>query len=97
MAKELKASGFFKAKHSVSLNGEEKKEINSEAELQALVDAERTKISEDAALRQKYEELEKQIQKNAQLREFESCMQGHEELLPELADPAAFNKKLWMS
>jgi ABC-type Mn2+/Zn2+ transport system ATPase subunit len=97
VAKELKASGFFKAKHSVSLNGEEKKEINSEAELQALVDAERAKISENAALRQKYEELEKQIQKNAQLREFESYMQGHEELLPELADPAAFNKKLWMS
>lgn len=97
VAKELKTSGFFKAKHTVSLNGEEKKEIKSEAELQALVDAERAKISEDAALRQKYEELEKQIQKNAQLREFESYLQGHEELLPELADPAAFNKKLWMS
>lgn len=97
VAKELKVSGFFKAKHSVSLNGEEKKEINSEAELQALVDAERAKISEDAALRQKYEELETQIQKNAQLREFESYVQAHEELLPELADPAAFNKKLWMS
>lgn len=97
VAKELKASGFFKAKHSVSLNGDEKKEINSEAELQALVDAERAKISEDAALRQKYGELEKQIQKNAQLREFEAYLQGHEELLPELADPAAFNKKLWLS
>lgn len=97
VAKELKVSGFFKAKHSVNLNGEEKKEINSEAELQALVDAERAKISEDAALRQKYEELEKQIQKNAQLREFESYLQGHEDLLPELADLAAFNKKLWMS
>jgi len=97
VAKELKVSGFFEAKHSVNLNGEEKKEINSEAELQALVDAERAKISEDAALRQKYEELEKQIQKNAQLREFESYLQGHEDLLPELADLAAFNKKLWMS
>lgn len=97
VAKELKASGFFKAKHSVSLNGDEKKEINSEAELQALVDAERAKISEDAALRQKYGELEKQIQKNAQLREFEAYLQGHEELLPELADPVAFNKKLWLS
>lgn len=97
VAKELKASGFFKAKHTVSLNGDEKKEISSEAELQALVDAERAKISEDAALRKKYEELERQIQKNAQLREFEAYMQGHEELLPELADPPAFNRKLWMS
>jgi len=97
VAKELKNSGFFKAKHSVSLNGDEKQEINSEAELQALIDAERAKISEDAALRKKYEELEKQIQKNAQLREFEAYLQSHEELLPELADLVAFRKKLWMS
>ncbi|AOW14180.1 phage infection protein [Hydrogenophaga crassostreae] len=97
VAKELKSSGFFKAKHSVSLNGDEKQEITSEAELQALIDAERAKISEDAALRTKYEALEKQIQKNAQLREFEAYLQSHEELLPELADPAALKKKLWMA
>lgn len=97
VAKELKTSGFFKAKHSISLNGDEKKEINSEAELQALVNAERAKISEDATLRQKFEELEKQIQKNAQLREFEAYLQAHEELLPELADPAELNRKLWLS
>ncbi|MBR8158641.1 phage infection protein [Burkholderia cenocepacia] len=97
VAKELKNSGFFKAKHSVSLNGDEKQEVNSEAELQALIDVERAKISEDVALRKKYEELERQIQKNAQLREFETYLQSHEELLPELADPAAFKKKLWMS
>lgn len=97
VAKELKISGFFKANHTVRLSGDEEKEIKSETELQALVDAERAKISEDAALRRKYEELEKQIQKNAQVREFEAYMQGHEELLPELADPAALNKKLWLS
>lgn len=97
VAKELKNSGFFKALHTVSLNGDEKQEVNSESELQALVDAERAKISEDAVLRKKYEELEKQIQKNAQLRDFEAYLQNHEELLPELADPAAFKKKLWMS
>lgn len=97
VAKGLKSSGFFKAKHSVSLNGDGKHEINSEMELQALIDAERAKISEDAVLRKKYEELEKQIQKNAQLREFEAYIQSHEELLPELVDPAAFKKKLWMS
>ncbi len=97
VAKELKASGFFKANHTIRLNGDEKREINSEGELQALVDTERAKIAEDASLRQKYEELEKQIQKNAQLREFETYLQEHEELLPELADPAALNKKLWMS
>lgn len=97
VAKELKNSGFFKAKHSVSLNGDERQEVASDAELQALIDAERAKISEDATLRKKYEELERQIQKNAQLREFEAYLQSHEELLPELADPVVFKKKLWMS
>jgi len=94
VAKALKSSGFFKAKHSVSLNSDEKQEIKSETELQALIDAERAKISEDAVLRSRYEELEKQIQKNAQLREFETYIQNHEELLPELADTPAFKKKL---
>jgi energy-coupling factor transporter ATP-binding protein EcfA2 len=97
VAKELKNSGFFKAKHSVSLNGDGRQEINSEEELQALIDAERAKISEDAVLRKKYEELEKQIQKNAQLREFEAYLQGHEELLIELVDPGEFRRKLWKS
>lgn len=97
VAKELKNSGFFNAKHSVSLNGDEKKEISSDVELQALVNAERAKISEDAALRQKYEDLEKQLQRNVQLRDFEAYLQSHEELLPELADLAGFNKKLWLS
>lgn len=97
VAKELKASGFFKAKHTLSLNAEDVQEISSETDLQALVDAERAKISEDAALRQKFADIEKQIQKNEQLREFESYLQMHEELLPELVDPAAFKKKLWMS
>lgn len=97
LTKELTKSGFFKAKHSVTLNGDGTQEITSEKELQDLIDAERAKISEDDALRKKYEYLEKQIQKNAQLREFEAYIQSNEVLLPELVDLDKFKKKLWMS
>ncbi|CAN0197120.1 unnamed protein product, partial [Phaeothamnion confervicola] len=94
IAKQLKETGFFEAKHTVNLNGDEKVEITSEEQLEALIKQEKEKISEDVQLRKKYEALEKQITKNVTLRDFEAYIQDHEELLPELANPALFKEKL---
>ncbi|WP_024906245.1 hypothetical protein [Robbsia andropogonis] len=97
VAKQLKENGFFQAKHTVSLNGDERVEITSEVQLEELIKREKEKISGDAELRKKFEALEKQIQKNVTLREFEAYLQEHEELLPELANLASFKEKLWKS
>ncbi|WP_167395068.1 phage infection protein [Variovorax boronicumulans] len=97
VAKQLKDNGFFEAKHTVSLNGDEKVEITSEAQLEELIKKEKEKITGDADLRKRFEALEKQIQKNVTLREFEAYLQDHEGLLPELADFASFKEKLWKS
>ncbi|MDT0354765.1 phage infection protein [Herbaspirillum huttiense F1] len=97
VAKELKGNGFFDANHAVRLNGDEELEITSEAQLSELIKKEKEKITQDVDLRKKFDALEKQIQKNATLREFEAYLQNHEELLPELADLSAFRKKLWRS
>ncbi|WP_431103065.1 phage infection protein [Roseateles noduli] len=98
VAKELKSSGFFAAKHTVRLNASDgNEEISSDGQLQDLIDAEKAKISEDAALRAKFKELEKQINKNSQLRDFEAYLQANVELIPELADMAVFKRKLWLS
>ncbi|MEZ5717805.1 MAG: hypothetical protein R3E55_04855 [Burkholderiaceae bacterium] len=70
----------------MSLNGENRVEITSEEQLEDLIKQEKEKITNDAGLRQKFEALEKQIQKNATLRDFETYLQEHEELLPELAN-----------
>ncbi|MDH0865614.1 phage infection protein [Mitsuaria sp. GD03876] len=98
LAKALKSSGFFVAKHTVALHSDEQnEELTSDAQLQELINAEKAKISEDAALRAKFQELEKEIQRNAQLREFETFLHSNVELIPELVDMAAFRRKLWLS
>ncbi|UUX95392.1 AAA family ATPase [Aquabacterium sp. J223] len=97
VARQLKENGFFEAKHTVSLNGEDRVEITSEEQLEELIKQEKEKITSDAGLRKKFDALEKQIQKNATLRDFEAYVQQHEELLPELANLPAFKEKLWKS
>lgn len=97
VARQLKENGFFQAKHTVSLNGENRIEITSEEQLEELIKQEKAKITHDEGLRKKFEALEKQIQKNATLRDFEAYLQDHEELLPELANLPVFKEKLWKS
>lgn len=97
VAKQLKDNGFFEAKHTVSLNADEKVEITSEAQLEELIKNEKENISGDVDLRKKFDALEKQLQKNVTLRDFEAYLQDHEELLPELADFASFKEKVWKS
>jgi dephospho-CoA kinase len=97
VARQLKENGFFEAKHTVSLNGEDRVEITSEEQLEELIKQEKEKISNDAGLRKKFDALEKQIQKNVTLRDFEAYVQQHEDLLPELANLPVFKEKLWKS
>lgn len=97
IAKQLKDHGFFEANHTVRLNGDEQLEITSETQLADLIKQEKESISQDADLRRKFETLEKQIQKNVTLREFEAYLQDHEDLLPELANVNALREKLWKS
>lgn len=97
VARQLKENGFFEAKHTVSLNADERVEITSNDQLEELIKKEREKISNDAELRKKFEVIEKQIQKNVTLRDFEAYLQDHEELLPEFSNMAVFKEKLWKS
>ena len=97
IAKQLADNGFFKASHTVNLNADNPLEIKSEKELEALLSKEKEAISVDPELRKKFADIEKQIQKNASLRDFEEYLQNHEELLPEFANVAAFKQKLWKS
>jgi len=84
IAKSLADNGFFDAHHSVSLNADEKREITSRKELEELIEKEKEAISTDAELRKKFAEIEKVLHKNATVRDFESYLADHEELLPHL-------------
>lgn len=94
IAKQLADNGFFAAKHSVNLNAGEKKEITTQKELEDLIASEKEAISNDKELRKKFAEIEKLIQKNATVREFEAYLQDHEELLTKFANMADFRQEV---
>lgn len=95
IAKQLADNGFFAAKHSVNLNAGEKKEITTQKEMEDLIASEKEAISNDKDLRKKFAEIEKLIQKNVTVREFEAYLLDHEELLTKFANMADFRQEVW--
>ena len=97
IAKQLADNGFFEAKHSVNLNADAKLEIKSQKELEDLVAKEKDAISNDKDLKKKFAEIEKLIQKNVTVRDFEAYLSNHEELLVRLSNVPAFKQDVWKS
>lgn len=97
IAKNLADNGFFDAKHTVTLNGNEKIEIATVKQLEELIAKEKEAISNDPDLRKKYADLAKLLYKNAKLRELSAYLEEHEELLPELSNIDVFKEELWKS
>lgn len=97
IAKQLADNGFFAAKHSVNLNADKKLEIKTQKDLEDLIAKEKESITGDAELKKKFAEIEKLIQKNVTVREFESYLLNHEELLTKLSNLAVFKEEVWKS
>ena len=97
IAKSLADNGFFKAKHSINLNADARLEIRTEKQLDDLIAKEKEGISSDKDLRKKFAELEKLLVKNVTVREFQSYLEAHEELLPSLANMDVFKEDVWKS
>lgn len=97
IAKSLADNGFFNAKHTVNLNGDERLEITSQKQLEELISKEKEGISNDKELRKKFADIEKLITKNINVRDFEAYLVEHEELLPELANIESFKEEIWKS
>ena len=97
VAKQLADNGFFDAKHSVTLNADTKLEITSQKELEELVAKEKDAISNDKDLKNKFAKLDKLLQKNVTVRDFEAYLLNHEELLVRLGNIPAFKEDVWKS
>ncbi|MGX9394134.1 phage infection protein (plasmid) [Nitrobacteraceae bacterium UC4446_H13] len=97
IAKSLADNGFFEAKHSLRLNAGKTLDIADEKQLEQLIKAEKEQISSDKALRKTFGDLEKAIQRNATVREFESYVSNNEHLLPELSNVEKFREEIWKS
>lgn len=100
ITKSLEDNGFFAANHAVLLSsGDGREQITSPAELTALIDGEKQRISEDAELRKTFAVIEKQLTRNAECRKFYAYISdpAHVWLLPELENIDRFNERVWKS
>ena len=88
IAKSLADNGFFDAKHTVSLNAESgNQEITNQKDLEAVIEKEKKDILADKALRKNFEDVAKQLQRNADLRKFCKYVQDEEAILSRLNNP----------
>jgi len=98
VSKALKNNGFFAAKHSVSLNsGMDKKELETQEELDLEINNEKSKILNDDDLAKKFNEMDVAMIKNVSLREFRTYLENNTMIIPELVDLKGFGKKIWLS
>jgi len=100
IAKNLKDNGFFKAKHSVSLNAKEKEKnrvITTEAELEEVIKQEKDSILKNPDLVKAFEEIDDAITKNKELKDFRDYLEINPSILPELVNLDALKQKLWIS
>ena len=97
IAKNLNTNGFFKAHHSVFLqiNGE-KTEVKSLEDLEAAIQAEKDLILTDDSLKSSFEAIDKQLQRNVELRKFRTCLEENQVVLGELGNPDRLRQKLWI-
>lgn len=97
VAKTLEDSRYFDASHTMTLNGESPRQVNSAKDLADLVAAEKKAITDDPDLRTKFARVEKALSKNARVREFQTAISDHPEWLTELGDMGSFRKKVLLA
>ena len=88
IAKSLADNGFFDANHSVSLNADSgNREITDNKQLEEVISEEKDAILADVALRSKYDDVARQLMRNAELRDFCSYVLDDEAILSRLHNP----------
>ena len=88
IAKSLADNGFFDANHSVSLNADSgNREITDKKQLEEVISQEKDAILADAALRSKFDDVARQLMRNAELRDFYSYVLDDEAILSRLHNP----------
>lgn len=99
IAKNLVDNGFFAAEHSVFLhcNGATDKQIDSQEELEKVIEEEKTSILSNPALIRAFDDIDDVLKKNAELRGFRDYLIANDRIIIELENIAGFRQKLWIS
>ena len=93
IAKNLANNGFFEAHHTVNLKASDNViEINTQRELENIIAKEKDAILQDEALKKIFNDVEKQLQKNAELRKFCLYLQNNEPLLSRMNNLRKFKE-----
>lgn len=98
IAKSLADHGFFAAKHTVSLKAQAgDREITTQKELEDVITKEKEAILTDKALRKKFDDVSKQLQRNSELRTFCDYLQNNEAVLSRMSNPKKFKEDVLKS
>ncbi|MBA7512381.1 hypothetical protein ES705_04386 [subsurface metagenome] len=97
VAKQLNDHGFFNAKHSVNLKADTTTVINSQAEFEKVIEDEKNTILQNIELKKRFDKVEKQISKNADLRDFSAYLSDNERIIPHLDNLDTFKEEIWKS
>ena len=96
VATQLDKNGFFKAEHSVVLNGKDE-HIKTKSDLETIITEEKNLILQDKKLKDEFEKLDKILKKNANIKNFRDYLSNNPQIVSELSNPSSFKAKLWKS
>lgn len=95
IARSLTANGFFRAKHTVQLNADSgNRQIGDARELEQIISQEKEAIMADLVLREKFDEVAKQLSRNKQLRDFYDYVRDNEAILARLNNPEGLRQEV---
>jgi len=98
VAKNLKENGFFDAKHQVVINSKDEEEappIDSEEQLNRILEEEKSKILNDAEIKRIFEKISMEFAANQSTKKLDTLLLKSPELIIELDDIEGFKKKVW--
>jgi hypothetical protein len=98
VSKGLEKNKFFDAGHKVSLNTlGGVMEITSPAQLNEYIIKEKKAILQDESLRKKFEEIDKKIAKNENVKTFRAIIKSNPFLITKLSDLQSLKREFWIS
>lgn len=97
LSKQLVKHGFFKAEHELVLKGETNQTIGSDQALLDLVKAEKEKVLTSKDVSKAFDDVDKKINANEDLREFKQFLDENEWILPHLKNVDELRELVWKS
>lgn len=95
LIKSIEDNAYFDAGHQLNLNN--KTEIKSAIELKELLQKELTNILKDEKLKKAFDQIDKAIGSNTELRAFKNVIEKNNTLIIELENYEKFREKIWIN